>query len=780
MNLAQLVNKAEIFIAQWAGTTMPRIFVAFLGILVCLWIGMVIWEKRIRILGAVAGMAMGLFMVLIAIDPRILRYLADTSFLDRIRIMMIVLSLLVVIITMEAIRRSHLQERYAILWVTTGLIILITAFFPHVLDLFSFLLGTQYVTSVVGIVFTFLLLIAFHFSIALSGIQKKQAQIAQRCATLEAKLEELSNQFASLSSMQQGAVNGAVEEMSSADEVLPVYPAPSTADETIETVRQLSIPRVAGYAIIGIAFLGVLITGIITPQAMIGDEVTHFYMLVDQSKALPTPNFYAHIPTGWGKEEVRLYPHSCLWHYLGAMVYRATGGSFQSVQIYQTLFWLQFLWIAFLLARMHSGEDSLAPVLYLLVLASLPISLIFSVAFYQDIPMAAQVLTAFYLLKKRKWIWASIFLAIAIAMKVSALLFVPVFLLVMGFWEYKAGAWRQAITALLISVFILAVSSWGVGSALWKYGGARYYPVEQFQKIAYVLKSKLSAPREEKNSTPPQDGQRASAKPAPLSSEKAQGQRIKAVTAYEAKIIANHPGDLRIPENFFIYGGGILWLVIITGGVALIYRKFRRKNANRDTTSSWWLFAVGFWYIATSAYLLRSAPDARFFLPGLPFVLLPLVEGVVKLPRPRIIIAIVAAMAILQGGQVLKKAYALRNVSPGLKDAISFLQKNPVEPPLIFMYPEGNYRLFPYAHDWYLDYKLREFWKGNNSTRIDMLRKNRIGAIVIKKHLIAEVDDAITNLGVYPLYFVHDLDKDRRFRKLFENRDVTIYEVPRS
>lgn len=778
MNLAQLVNKVEIFIAQWAGTTIPRIFVAFVGILICLWIGMAIWEKRIRILGAVAGMALGLFMILIAIDPGIMRYLADTSFLVRIRLMMIILSLLVVVTTIEAIRRSHLQERYAILWVTTGLIILMTAFFPHVLDLFSFLLGTLYVTSVVGIVFTFLLLIAFHFSIALSGMQKKQTQIAQKCAILEAKLEELSNQVSVLSSMLKVEDLGVTEKKSSAETVLPVCPAHVTADETTGAIRRLSTPRMAGYAIIGLAFLGVLITGIITPQAMIGDEVTHYYMLVDQSKALPTPNFYAHIPTGWGKEEVRLYPHSCLWHYLGAMVYRVTGGSFQSVQIYQTLFWLQFLWIAFLLARMHSGDDSLAPVLYLLVLASLPISLIFSVAFYQDIPMAAQVLTAFYLLKKRKWIWASIFLAIAIAMKVSALLFVPAFLLVMGLWEYKAGAWRHAVTALLISVFILAVSSWGVGSALWKYAGSRYYPVEQFQKIAYVLKSKFSATQKEKTSTSVQDNQKASARPAPPSSEKVKGQKIKAVTAYEAKIIANHPGDLRIPENFFIYGGGILWLVIITGGVALIYRRLRRKNTNGDATSSWWLFAVGVWYIATSAYLLRSAPDARFFLPGLPFVLLPFVEGVVKLPRPRIIIAIVAAIAILQSGQVLKKAYALRNVSPGLKDAISFLQKNPVEPPLIFMYPEGNYRLFPYAHDWYLDYKLREFWKGDNDARIAMLQKNRIGAMVIKKHLIADVDDAITNLGVYPGYFVSDVEKDKRFRKVFDNRDVVIYKVP--
>ena len=51
-------------------------------------------------------------------------------------------------------------------------------------------------TSVVGIVFTFLLLIVFHFSIALSGMQKKQSQIAQRCAILEAQVLELASDLA--------------------------------------------------------------------------------------------------------------------------------------------------------------------------------------------------------------------------------------------------------------------------------------------------------------------------------------------------------------------------------------------------------------------------------------------------------------------------------------------------------------------------------------------------------------------------------------------------------
>lgn len=794
MNLLQLVNKAEIFIAQWAGTTMPRIVVAFVGILICVWIGVAIWEKRIRILGAAAGLVLGLLLVLAAIDPRILKYLADTSFPARIRILMSVMSFTVVVITVEAIRRSHLQERYAILWVTTGLIILMTAFFPHILAVFSFLLGTEYVTSVVGIVFIFLLLIAFHFSIALSSIQKRQTQIAQRCAILEAKLEYLSNKVAALSSGRKSEEECIGEGERPVEAVTRDSKPRDDAGEISGEARPLTGPKIASAVIIGLSFLAVLVTGIITPQAMIGDEVTHYYMLVEQSKDLSQPNFYARIPTGWGDEEVRRYPHSFLWHYLGAAVYRLTGGSFYAVQVYQSLFWLQFLWVAFLLARYSGRKNSYAPVLYLLVLASLPISLIFSVAFYQDVPMSAQVLTAFYLLRRRKWLWASLFMALAIGMKISAMLFLPVFFVLIGFREYKASAWRHAVAALMISAVILGAFTWGMGWSLKKYGGAGFYPLEQLQKIADNIKETFrSHDREQLPVTTSSNGKPDNAKPAVSSVGKAQPQGIKAVTPYEAVIIANHPGDLRIPENFFVYGGGILWLVIMVGGAALFYRFYSKKENTGDSESCWWLFAVGVWYIAISAYFLRSAPDARFFLPGLPFVLLPFVDGIARLPRLKIIISIIAAMALLQGGQVLKKTYELRNVSSGLREAISYLQENPLPPSLIltytvgkgrlypssiFMYPEGSYRLFPIRHDWYLNYRLREFWKGDNDMRIRMLQQFRIGAVVIKKHLIADVDDAITNLGVYPTYFVRDLEKDSRFKKLFENSDVVIFRTP--
>ena len=79
-------------------------------------------------------------------------------------------------------------------------------------------------------------------------------------------------------------------------------------------------------------------------------------------------------------------------------------------------------------------------------------------------------------------------------------------------------------------------------------------------------------------------------------------------------------------------------------------------------------------------------------------------------------------------------------------------------------------------HDWYLQYRLRDFWRGDNDFRRRLLAENQVGGIVVKKHLVGPVDEDITNLGVYPDYFVREIEADSRFRKVFDNPAVAIYE----
>ena len=118
-------------------------------------------------------------------------WLADASQMLRIRALMAAVSIGVFLITLLAIRGYKLREKYAVLWLATAAMITLTALFPQLVDGARHWFGMQYVTSVVAVVFTFLVLVSFHFSIALSALNDKAAATASRCAILEARLRDL-------------------------------------------------------------------------------------------------------------------------------------------------------------------------------------------------------------------------------------------------------------------------------------------------------------------------------------------------------------------------------------------------------------------------------------------------------------------------------------------------------------------------------------------------------------------------------------------------------------
>ncbi|PIE59591.1 MAG: hypothetical protein CSA32_03335 [Desulfobulbus propionicus] len=522
--------------------------------------------------------------------------------------------------------------------------------------------------------------------------------------------------------------------------------------------------------IIMLVCFGVALVGVNTPQVMIGDEVTHFYMLKRQSVDLSTINFFSYIPTEYGDIDIRRYPHSFGWHYLGAIVYRLFGHSIVAVQLYQLFFLAQLLVASFLLSRDRNNYKSQATGLYLATLGSVPVTLLFSVAFYQDIPMTAQVVTAFLCLRKRRWIMASAFMAFAIFMKVTAILFFPAFFFYLFFLLCKNQQWQKVVLHFVCSIMIVLGATWCLGRAINIYALSSFYPQRKVEKIWAVAKSKIEILINRDKHPIVDQYERV------LQLEKKDKYAGKKTVENKPVVIANHPGDLRIKKNFLLYGGGVLWVVVVLGALSQSLYFWRRLLKIKTTSaSSWWLWAVGGSYLLLTAYFCHSSPDARFFFPALPFILLPLSEKVARMPKAKYVIAVVLSCSLLQSGMVLAKVYTLRDISMETRSAIDYLRKNLPDPPKIFMYPEGNYRYFPVAHEWYFGYRLRQFWRADNKKRIQMLRDNGVGAIVIKKYLVSPVDDKITNLGVYPDYFVRSLKDDPRFIRVFDNQDISIY-----
>ena len=119
------------------------------------------------------------------------QWLEGCGQMTRIRWLMGATSFLVAGITLLTIRSYKLREKYAVLWLATAGTIFLAACFPGVMDVAREWLGMQYVTAVVAVIFVFLLLVAFHFSIALSALNDKAAATAERTAMLEARLARL-------------------------------------------------------------------------------------------------------------------------------------------------------------------------------------------------------------------------------------------------------------------------------------------------------------------------------------------------------------------------------------------------------------------------------------------------------------------------------------------------------------------------------------------------------------------------------------------------------------
>ena len=113
--------------------------------------------------------------------------------LIKFQILIGALSIALLLITFELIRKKRLREEYALLWLFTGVAILIFSIFPGFF-LSQFLVritGLFYLSAVVLIAFLFLLVIVLHFSIVISKLTNQNKELAQRYAILELELREL-------------------------------------------------------------------------------------------------------------------------------------------------------------------------------------------------------------------------------------------------------------------------------------------------------------------------------------------------------------------------------------------------------------------------------------------------------------------------------------------------------------------------------------------------------------------------------------------------------------
>jgi cell division protein FtsW (lipid II flippase) len=110
----------------------------------------------------------------------------------RISLAAIAASLLLLLVVFELIRSRRLRERYALLWLLTGLVLLVLSAWRGGLNTIAAWFGVQtYPPAVLfAVALLFVLAVLLHYSTVISKISDQNVILAQRVALLELELRE--------------------------------------------------------------------------------------------------------------------------------------------------------------------------------------------------------------------------------------------------------------------------------------------------------------------------------------------------------------------------------------------------------------------------------------------------------------------------------------------------------------------------------------------------------------------------------------------------------------
>ena len=111
----------------------------------------------------------------------------------RVSIVGAIASVLLILVVLELVRGRRLKERYALLWLATGVVLLVLSIWRDGLNTIAGWAGvTSYPPAVLFAVATlFILLVLLHYSTVISKLTDENVNLAQRIALLEERVSRL-------------------------------------------------------------------------------------------------------------------------------------------------------------------------------------------------------------------------------------------------------------------------------------------------------------------------------------------------------------------------------------------------------------------------------------------------------------------------------------------------------------------------------------------------------------------------------------------------------------
>jgi hypothetical protein len=111
----------------------------------------------------------------------------------RVSIVGAIASIILILVVLELVRGRRLKERYALLWLATGVVLLVLSVWRGGLNTIAGWVGvTSYPPAVLFAVATlFILLVLLHYSTVISKLTDENVDLAQRIALLEERVSRL-------------------------------------------------------------------------------------------------------------------------------------------------------------------------------------------------------------------------------------------------------------------------------------------------------------------------------------------------------------------------------------------------------------------------------------------------------------------------------------------------------------------------------------------------------------------------------------------------------------
>ena len=110
---------------------------------------------------------------------------------DRIQIVSILGSVLIMGLVVELVRRRRLRVEYSILWLLAGACLTALSIFRDGLERFGHLVGVAYAPAAIFLAaLVFGVLLSIHLTTVITKLADQNVKLAQRIALLESRLEE--------------------------------------------------------------------------------------------------------------------------------------------------------------------------------------------------------------------------------------------------------------------------------------------------------------------------------------------------------------------------------------------------------------------------------------------------------------------------------------------------------------------------------------------------------------------------------------------------------------